>query len=87
MDTVLNKLVKDKIADILEELFEGAERTGDSVGHRRILSWKSMALVKKDSIIKSSKEAGISLSPDGTEDVKFYVRGLPDITVGRYVGF
>ena len=36
---------------------------------------------KKDSIIK---QAGISLSPDGTEDTKLYVRGLPDITVGPW---
>jgi len=26
----------------------------------------------------------ISISPDGTEDTKLYVRGLPDITVGPW---
>ena len=35
---------------------------------------------KKDSIIKSFKQAGISISPDGTEDTKLYLRGLPDTT-------
>jgi len=36
----------------------------------------------KDSTIKSFKQAGISISTDGTEDTKLYMRGLPDITVG-----
>ena len=46
-----------------------------------------MALVtyrEKESIIKSFKQAGISISPDGTEDMQLYVRGLPDITVGPW---
>jgi len=29
----------------------------------------------------SFKQAGISISPDGAEDTKFHVHGLPDITV------
>ena len=28
--------------------------------------------------------AGISISPDGTENAKLYVCGLPDITVGPW---
>ena len=73
MDAVLSKLVKDMIADILAELLED---TDDSVG------WLLLHTEKKDRIIKSFiKQAGISLSPDRTEDVKLYIRGSPDITV------
>jgi len=37
MDTVLNKLIKDKIADILVEILEVVEDEDQSVGRRRIL--------------------------------------------------
>ena len=37
IDTILNKLVKDKIVDILKKLLVVVEETDDSVGHRRIL--------------------------------------------------
>ena len=91
MDTILNKLVKDKIGDILEEVLEGVEETDESVGRRRILitqavgkAWLWLHTEKKDSIIKSFKQAGISLTPNGTEDTKLYIRGLPDITVGPW---
>ena len=43
MDIILNKLVKDKIVDILEELLEAVEGTDDSVGHRRILITEAVA--------------------------------------------
>jgi len=93
MDTILNKLVKDKIADILEETLEELEddNTDDSVGCRRILitqavgqAWLWLHKEKKDSIIKSFKQAGISISPDGSEDTKLYVHSLPNITVGPW---
>ena len=89
MDTVLNKLVKGKIADILEEKLEVVEERDEGVGRRRILitqevgeAWLWLHIEKKESIIKSFKQEGIPISPDGTEDTKLYVRGLPDITVG-----
>ena len=91
MNTILNNLVKDKTADILEELLEADEEIDDSVGHRSIMitqcswqAWLWLPTEKKDSIIKSFKQAGSSLSPDGTEDTKLYIRGLPDITVGPW---
>lgn len=37
MNTILNNLVKDKTADILEELLEADEEIDDSVGHRSIM--------------------------------------------------
>jgi len=45
MDTILNKLVKDKIADILEEMLEEVdlEETDDSIGRCRILITHAVA--------------------------------------------
>ena len=91
MDTIPNKLAKDKITDILEELLEGVEETEDSVDHCHILITQAVGkarlwlhIEKKDSIIKSFKQVGISLFLDGTGDAKLYVRGLPDIAVGQW---
>jgi len=88
MATTLNKLVKDKIVGILEEKLEAVEETDESIGYRRILiihavgeAWLWLHIEKKESIIKSFKQAGISISPDGAEDTKLYIRGLPDIIV------
>jgi len=37
-----------------------------------------------DKLATSFKQAGISISPNGTEDTKLYEHGLPDITVGPW---
>jgi len=34
--------------------------------------------------MKAFKQAGISISPDGTENPKLFVCGLPDIIVGPW---
>jgi len=74
MDSILNKPMKDEIAGVLDEdLLVGAEETDDSIGRRRILITQAAGQAwlwlhgGKDSIIKSFKQAGISISPDGTE--------------------
>jgi len=90
MDTILNKLVKDKIADILEET-SSTDQHNITVGERRIAithaiaaAWLWLHQYKQDSIIKAFEQTGISLCPSGKDDHKLYVRGLPDLEVGPW---
>ena len=71
---------------------EAVEETDEGVGRRPILitqavgeAWLWLHIEKKESIIKYFKQAGTSISPDGTEDTKLYVRDLPDNTVGPWL--
>ena len=88
--TIINKPVKDKIADILEESLT-YESDDTSVGQRRIATthavaeaWLWLHQCKQDAIIKAVQQTGISLCPTGKDDHKLYVRGLPDLTVGPW---
>ncbi|RPB20393.1 hypothetical protein L211DRAFT_852351 [Terfezia boudieri ATCC MYA-4762] len=90
MDTIINKLVKDKIGDILEETLAN-EDEDTSIGHRRIAithavaaAWLWLHEHKQDTIIKAFKQTGISLCPTGNEDHQLHVRGLPDLVVGLW---
>jgi len=94
MDTIINKLVKDKIGDILEEtLVDDLEENPDStsVGDRRIAithavaaAWSWLHQYKQDTIIKAFQQTGISLCPTGNEVHKLHVRGLPNLIVGPW---
>jgi len=85
MDTIINKLVKDKIGDILEEtLVDDPKEDPDStsVGDRRIAitqavvaAWSWLHQYKQDTVIKAFQQTGISLCPTGNEDHKLHVRG------------
>lgn len=88
MDTIINKLVKDKISELLGDMLDmmdnNVEVTHETIGQRRVLithavaqAWKWLHTEKKDSITKSFEQAGISLCPHGTEDYKLHIRGLP----------
>ena len=68
MDAILNKPIKDKIADILEQ-----KEWRRQMIVLAVIAFSSLKQLdkhgwRKDSIIKSFKKAGISISPDGTED-------------------
>lgn len=94
MDTIINKLVKDKIWELLEDMVNNdIEVTHETIGQRRLLithavakAWNWLHKEKKNSIIKSFEQAGISLCPDGTEDNKLHIRGLPvnSVAVGEW---
>ena len=90
MDTIINKLVKDKIGDILEETLAYQEED-TSIGHRRIAithavaaAWLWLHQEKQQTIIKTFEQTGISLCPTGKEDHKLHVRGLPNLVVGPW---
>jgi len=57
------------------------------LGGPQLGRWTSYRQRKKTVLLSLVKRAGISSSPDGTEDAKLYVCGLPDMADGRYVGF
>ena len=58
----------------------------DSIGARRIAitkavgcAWEWLHLEKQGSIIKAFEQTGISLLPDGSQDHKLLIRGLPTL--------
>ena len=64
MDTIINKLVTDKISDILEETLV-YQSDDTSIGHRRIASiyavaaaWLWLHQSKQDTIIKAFQQTG-----------------------------
>ena len=90
MDSIINKLVKDKISDILEETLV-YQSDDTSIRHRWIATTHAAAVAwlwfhqsKQDTIIKAFQQTGISLCPSGNDDYKLHVRGLPNLTVGPW---
>ena len=92
LDTIPNKLLKDRIATDLEEVIDDAvTKAGDyddNVGTRRIAithavarAWKWLHRERQASIIKCFEQAGISLPADGSQDHKLKIRGLPDFKI------
>jgi hypothetical protein len=47
-------------------------------------AWKELHEKYKDVIIKTFQSIGLSLNPDGSEDSKLKVKGLPNIAVRDY---
>lgn len=98
MDTVLNKVLKDKIPDFLDSYLAATPGPinphGDKVGARRIAithavgqAWEWLHAEKQHSIVKAFKQAGISLSSNGSEDHLLYIRGLqqPTFPIGPHI--
>jgi len=90
IQVLISKLVKDKIADILEETSQ-SEQQNITVGERRIAithavaaAWLWLHQYKRDTIIEAFEQTGISLCPSGKDDHKLHVRGVPDLVVGPW---
>jgi len=90
MDTIINKPVKDKISDILEETLD-PEDDDTSVGHCRIAithavaaAWLWLNQSKQDATITAFQQTGISLCPSGIDGHKLHVWGLHNLIVGPW---
>jgi len=96
MDTAINSLLKDKISEVIEdEMDENPDQWDDNNYHisdRRILivkavaeAWSWLHQHRKEVIIKSFQQVGISLKPDGSQDHLLHIRDLPNLVVGSWV--
>ena len=47
-------------------------------------AWDILHRDYKDTIIKTFRQTGISLNPDGSEDSEIKIRDVPDIEVGDW---
>ena len=47
-------------------------------------AWEKLYKEHKDTIIKTFRQVGLSLNPNGSEDSELSIRDLPNITVGDY---
>ena len=95
LDISVNKLVKQLIEEE-EELWIDSNmdkwKEGKfSIGDRRILmthwvatAWRKVHETHKDTIIKTFRQVGLSLNPDGSEDAELKIKDLPGIIVGDY---
>lgn len=95
LDVALNKLLKALIAqaasDHADKHFDKYEAGGFTVGDRRVLltqwvaeAWEELHLRYKETIIRTFRQVGLSLNPDGGEDGELKVKGLPDVAVGDF---
>ncbi|KAF8435609.1 hypothetical protein BGX38DRAFT_1333204 [Terfezia claveryi] len=71
-----------------EQVLEEREEEEDSIGMWRIAithavarAWEWLHQEKQASIIKAFEQTGISLPPDGSQDHKLQIRGLPDFKI------
>ena len=52
--------------------------------HWVLKAWKRLHSEYKDTIINTFQAVGLSLNPDGSQDEKLKVKGIPDLIVGDY---
>ncbi|KAH0606088.1 uncharacterized protein H6S33_003749 [Morchella sextelata] len=95
LDTAVNKILKGKISELLDleldknrSLWEEGQFT---VGDRRILmtwvvaeAWDWLHQERKELIVKSFRQVGISLAIDGSEDSEIKVKGLDNLEIGDW---
>src|SRR6266516_386562 len=95
LDVSVNKLIKQYIEEEeekwIEEHMEQYKAGRYSVGDRRILmthwvthAWEKVHKEHRDTIIKTFRQVGLSLNPDGSEDSELKIKDLPGIVVGDY---
>jgi hypothetical protein len=95
LDVSLNKPLKDLIREEQDDHFdrhiEEWQQEKFNIGQRRILlthwvakAWKRLHLEYKDTIINTFRNVGLSLNPDGSEDMELKIKGIPNIQVGNY---
>ena len=95
LDVSVNKIIKlyiEEYEDLyVDEHFDEWKAGKYAVGDRRILltqwvakAWERLHIEHKDTIIKTFRNVGLSLNPNGSEDSELSIRDLPNITVGDY---
>jgi hypothetical protein len=96
LDVALNKMIKDMVAQAAEDHYDqhttSYEEGKFTVGERRVLltkwvavAWKRLHEEKKDVIIKTFRQVGLSLNPDGSEDHELKIKGLDNLVIGDYL--
>ena len=95
LDVSINKIIKQYIEEAkdlhIDNHIEEWKAGKYTVGDRRVLmthwvgqAWEKLHIEHKDTIIKTFRQVGLSLNPDGSEDSELKIRDLPGITVGDY---
>jgi hypothetical protein len=95
LDICANKILKDIIRNCEERHYEDHTEEWKngrfSKPDRRILmtkwvgeAWDILHREYKHTIIKTFRQTGISLNPDGSEDLEIKIRDVPDIEVGDW---
>jgi hypothetical protein len=89
-------MIKDMVAQAAEDHYNqhttSYEEGKFTVGERRVLltkwvavAWKRLHEEKKDVIIKTFRQVGLSLNPDGSEDHELKIKGLDNLIIGDYL--
>jgi hypothetical protein len=95
LDVSINKIVKNIIKQCEEDHYDvnpnEYANSKYNPGDRRVLvthwvakAWKILHEQHKDTIIKTFRNLGLSLNPDGSEDLELKIRDLPDISIGEW---
>jgi hypothetical protein len=95
LDISLNKTLKALVAQAAEDHADKYaskyEEGGFTTSNRRVLltkwvgeAWERLHIEYKDTIVRTFRQVGLSLNPDGSEDHEIKIKGLDDIVVGNY---
>jgi DDE superfamily endonuclease len=95
LDVSLNKTLKALVAqaakDHANKYASQYEEGGFTVGDRRVLltkwvgkAWERLHIEYKDTIVRTFRQVGLSLNPNGSEDHEIKIKGLDGIVVGNY---
>jgi hypothetical protein len=95
LDVSVNKLIKQYIEEAeeawIDKHMEQWKAGQFTIGDRRVLmtnwvaeAWEKVHTIHKDTIIKTFRQVGLALNPDGSEDSELKIKDLPGITVGDF---
>lgn len=94
MDTSINKVLKEKISELLDEEMEKNPVLWDNdfgIADRRIVitkvvaeAWDWLHREKQLLIIRAFQYTGLALQPDGSTDSLLRIKDLPDLTIGDW---
>jgi hypothetical protein len=95
LDVSINKplkaLIKEEQDNHWDQHLEEWEAGKFNIGDRRVLlthwvarAWKRLHEEKKDVIIQSFQQVGLSLNPDRSEDLEIKIKDLEGIEVGKW---
>ena len=95
LDVSINKLLKDLIREEQDSHYnqhiEDQQKEKYNIGERQILlthqvvkAWKRLHLEHKDTIVQTFQDLGITLNPNGSNDVELNVKGIPNIVIRDY---
>ena len=95
LDISVNKIIKQYLKEYKEAYYDEhieEQNLGKvTVGDRRVLithwvgiAWERLHVEHKETIIKTFRQVGLSLAPDGSKDSELKIRDLPNISVRDY---